>query len=209
MTTFRNRFGEDKAKFKAYVKDMRTYNEILEKCLIAMAKAVQNDFMGKPITKVFTNKLTRLFSEDVATFDVQTSNYDNDKIIKVRVVSKGIKYIYDCEYDLRNSITFSKGTCTNDKRFTEESVNEIIKLINYNRIKVAQYEDAAKHFDKYVKAYNKAVNTFVRTMENINPIFADISKAQDMSYQCSGVKNIELWKWDNEFKKSVETYVLK
>ena len=29
-----------------------------------------------------------------------------------------------------------------------------------------------------------------------------------MSYQCSGVKNIELWKWDNEFKESVAPYVL-
>ena len=98
--------------------------------------------------------------------------------------------------------------CTKDNCFTEESVNAIIAKINHNRVILATYEDAAKNLKQYIRKYEKAVNTYVRTMENINSIFADISKAQDMSYQCSGVKNIELWKWDDEFKKSVEPYVL-
>ena len=56
--------------------------------------------------------------------------------------------------------------------------------------------------------YEKAVDIYVRTMENINPIFADINNAQTMSYICNGVERIELWKWDDEFKKSVEPYIL-
>ena len=98
--------------------------------------------------------------------------------------------------------------CTRDNRFTEESVNAIIAKINRNRFVVAQYEDAAKNLNKYIKMYEKAVNLYVRTMENINPVFADISNAQTMSYTCNGVKNIELWKWDDEFKKCVEPYIL-
>lgn len=214
MNTFREKFGEDKAKFKAYVKDLRKYNDILEQVLIVMAKTIKSDFIGKPINKVFTNKLTKIIGGDIVYFEVGMSDWSGEKYIRTKLAVDNILYKYDCSYDLNACITFyhgkngEKGVCTKDNRFTEESVNEIIKRINRNRLVVAQYEDAAKNLNKYIKMYEKAVNLYVRTMENINPVFADISKAQDMSYQCRGVKNIELWKWDDEFKKCVEPYIL-
>lgn len=214
MNTFREKFGEDKAKFKAYVKDLRKYNDILEQVLIVMAKTIKSDFIGKPINKVFTNKLTKIIGGDIVYFEVGMSDWSGEKYIRTKLAVDNILYKYDYSYDLNACITFyhgkngEKGVCTKDNRFTEESVNEIIKRINRNRLVVAQYEDAAKNLNKYIKMYEKAVNLYVRTMENINPVFADISKAQDMSYQCRGVKNIELWKWDDEFKKCVEPYIL-
>jgi hypothetical protein len=215
MNTFREKFGEDKIKFKAYVKDLRKYNDILEQVLIVMAKTIKSDFIGKPINKVFTNKLTKIIGSEIVSFEVETSDYTNEKSIRIELSANGITYKFDCGRALFTYITFYHNEtngipmCTEDNRFTEESVNAIIAKINHSRVVVATYEDAAKNLNKYIKKYEKAVNTYVRTMENINSIFADTSRAQDMSYQCSGVKNIELWKWDNEFKKGVEMYVLK
>ena len=214
MSTFIEKFGEDKAKFKAYVKDLRKYNDILEQVLIVMAKTIKSNFIGKPINKVFTNKLTNIIGSEIVSFEVETSAYTNEKSIRIVLSANGITYKYDCSHTLFTCITFYHNEtngipmCTKDNRFTEESVNAIIAKINYNRVVLATYEDAAKNLKQYIRKYEKAVNTYVRTMENINSIFADIRKAQDMSYQCSGVKNIELWKWDDEFKKSVEPYVL-
>ena len=214
MSTFIEKFGEDKAKFKAYVKDLRKYNDILEQVLIVMAKTIKSNFIGKPINKVFTNKLTNIIGSEIVSFEVETSDYSNEKSIHIVLSAKGITYKYDCSYTLFTCITFCHNErngipmCTKDNRFTEESVNAIIAKINHNRVVLATYEDAVKNLNKYIKKYEKAVNTYVRTMENINSIFADISKAQDMSYQCRGVKNIELWKWDDEFKKGVEPYIL-
>ena len=213
MNTFREKFGEDKAKFKAYVKDLRKYNDVLEQVLIVMAKTIKSDFIGKPINKVFTNKLTKIIGGDIVSFEVETCSYTNEKSIRITLSANGITYKIDCSHSLSTCITFyHKGNgapmCTRDNRFTEESVNAIIAKINRNRFVVAQYEDAAKNLNKYIKMYEKAVNLYVRTMENINPVFADISNAQTMSYTCNGVKNIELWKWDDEFKKCVEPYIL-
>lgn len=214
MNNFVKNFGEDKAKFKAYVKDLRKYNDILEQVLITMAKTIKSDFIGKPINKVFTNKLTKIIGGDIVCFEVDMNDWSGEKDIRIKLAVDNILYKHDCSYDLNACITFyhgkngEKGVCTKDNRFTEESVNEIIKRINRNRFVVAQYEDAVKNLNKYIKMYEKAVNTYVRTMENINPIFADINNAQTMSYICNGVERIELWKWDDEFKKSVEPYIL-
>ena len=196
MNNFVKNFGEDKAKFKAYVKDLRKYNDILEQVLITMAKTIKSDFIGKPINKVFTNKLTKIIGGDIVCFEVDMNDWSGEKYIRIKLAVDNILYKHDCSYDLNACITFyhgkngEKGVCTKDNRFTEESVNEIIKRINRNRLVVAQYEDAVKNLNKYIKMYEKAVNLYVRTMENINPVFADISNAQAMSYTCNGVKNI-------------------
>jgi hypothetical protein len=214
MNEFTKNFGEDKAKFKAYVKNLRKYNDILEQVLIVMAKTIKSNFIGKPINKVFTNKLTNIIGSEIVSFEVETSDYSNEKSIHIVLSANGITYKFDCSHTLCTCITFYHNErngipmCTKDNCFTEESVNAIIAKINHNRVVLATYEDAVKNLNKYIRKYEKAVDTYVRTMENINSIFADTSKAQDMSYQCRGVKNIELWKWDNEFKESVAPYVL-
>ena len=214
MNNFVKNFGEDKAKFKAYVKDLRKYNDILEQVLIVMAKTIKSDFIGKPINKVFTNKLTKIIGGDIVYFEVGTSDWTDEKYIRIKLAADDILYKHDCSYDLNACITFyhgknsKKGMCTDDNRFTEESVNEIIKRINRNRVVVAQYEDAAKNLKHYIKMYEKAVNLYVRTMENINPVFADINNAQTMSYTYNGVERIELQKWEKMFDPTVKQYVL-
>lgn len=214
MNNFVEKFGEDKAKFKAYVKDLRKYNDILEQVLITMAKTIKSDFIGKPINKVFTNKLTKIIGGDIVYFEVGMNDWSGEKYIHIKLAVDNILYKHDCSYDLNACITFyhgkngEKGMCTKDNRFTEESVNEIVKRINRNRVVVAQYEDAAKNLKHYIKMYEKAVNLYVRTMENINPVFADINNAQTMSYIYNGVERIELQKWEKMFDSTVERYVL-
>ena len=211
MNNFLTRFGEDKAKFKAYVKDLRKYNDIMEQVLIVMAKTIKSDFIGKPINKVFTNKIAKIIGNDIVCFDVCKIDWSDEKYIRINLAADNILYKHDCSYDLNACITFyhgEKGMCTKDNRFTEESVNEIVKRINRNRVVVAQYEDAAKNLKHYIKMYEKAVNLYVRTMENINPIFADINNAQNMSYIHNGVERIELQKWEKMFDPTVEQYIL-
>lgn len=215
INEFIKTFGEDKTKFKTFVtKDLRTYNKELEHVLLVMAKTIQSDFIGKPINKVFINKLTKVLGEGVATFELETSDWTKEKILTIRVAAKDVKYKNDCIFKLCTCITFSKGSpstraiCTSDNRFMEECVNAIIEIINRNRRTMATFEDAAKHLNRYIKLYEKAVNTYVRTMEGINPIFADISTAQTMSYCCNGVKNIELMAWENAFYPTVEQVTL-
>ena len=214
MNEFVKRFGENKPKFKAYVKDLRKYNNVLENVLIIMAKTIQSDFIGKPITKVFTNKINAIIGEKVGKLELNTSEWSGEKFIDIKLVAENIIYKYECRLDLRACVTFDHGSasckakCTPDNRFTEESVNAIIDVINYNRFKIAMFNDASKHLTQYIKKYEKAVNLFVRTMENINPIFADIDAAQTMSYCHNNIANIELMKWDNEFKATMKPYVL-
>ena len=153
MNEFVSRFGEDKVKFKAYVKDLRKYNNELERVLIIMAQTIQSGFIimaqtiqsgfiGKPITKVFTNKLNAIIGEKVGKFELGTSDWTNEKFINIKLVAENIIYKYECKNDLRACITFYHGSpsckarCTPDNRFTEDSVNEIITAINYNRFKV-------------------------------------------------------------------------
>lgn len=214
MNEFVSRFGEDKAKFKAYVKDLRKYNNELECVLIIMAQTIQSGFIGKPITKVFTNKLNAIIGEKVGRFELGTSDWNNEKFINIKLVAENIIYKYECRVDLRAGVTFEHGSasckakCTPDNRFTEDSVNAIIAVINYNRFKVAMFEDASKHLNQYIRLYEKAVNQFVRTMECINPLFADINNAQTMSYTYNGVERIELQKWEKMFSPTVEQCVL-
>ena len=214
MNEFVKRFGEDKAKFKAYVKDLRKYNNELERVLIIMAKTIQSDFIGKPITKVFTNKLNAIIGEKVGRFELGTSDWNNEKFINIKLVAEKITYKYECKLDLRTCITFDHGSasckakCSPDNRFTEDSINEIIATINYNRFKVAMFEDASKHLNQYIKLYEKAVNLFVRTMEGINPLFADISNAQNMSYCHNNIKNIELMLWEHTYEPTVPKLTL-
>lgn len=209
MNEIVSRFGEDKAKFKTYVKDLRKYNDILEQVLIIMAKTIQNEFIGKPITRVVTNKLNAIIGDKVCMLELNKSEWTNEKYININL------YKYECNHDLRACITFYHGSssckarCTPDNRFTEESVNAIIETINYNRLKMAIFEDASKHFNQYIRLYENAINLFVRTMEDINPLFADINAAQNMSYCHKNIANIELMKWDNAFKETIEPYVLK
>ena len=215
MNEIVSRFGEDKAKFKAYVKDLRKYNSELERVLIIIAKTIQSDFIGKPITQVVTNKLNAIIGDKVGMLELNKSEWTNEKYININLVAENIIYKYECNHDLRACITFYHGSssckarCTPDNRFTEESVNAIIEIINYNRLKMAIFEDASKHFNQYIRLYEKAVNLFVRTMEDINPLFADINAAQNMSYSHKNIANIELMKWDNAFKETIEPYVLK
>ena len=214
MNEFVSRFGEDKAKFKAYVKDLRKYNNELERVLIIMAQTIQSDFIGKPITKVFTNKLNTIIGEKVGRFELGTSDWSNEKFINIKLVAENIIYKYECRVDLRAGVTFEHGSasckakCTPDNRFTEDSVNAIIAVINYNRFKVAMFEDASKHLNQYIKLYEKAVNQFVRTMEGINPLFADISAAQNMSYSHNNIKNIELMLWEHTYEPTVPKLTL-
>lgn len=214
MNEFVSRFGEDKAKFKAYVKDLRKYNNELERVLIIMAQTIQSGFIGKPITKVFTNKLNAIIGEKVGRFELGTSDWSNEKFINIKLVAENIIYKYECRVDLRAGVTFEHGSasckakCTPDNRFTEDSVNAIIEVINYNRFKVAMFEDASKHLNQYIRLYEKAVNQFVRTMEGINPLFADISAAQNMSYCHNNIKNIELMLWEHTYEPTVPKLTL-
>ena len=214
MNEFVKRFGEDKAKFKAYVKDLRKYNNELERVLIIMAQTIQSDFIGKPITKVFTNKLNAIIGEKVGRFELGTSDWSNEKYINIKLVAENIIYKYECRVDLHAGVTFEHGSasckakCTPDNRFTQESVNAIIDAINYNRFKVAMFEDASKHLNQYIKLYEKAVNLYVRTMEGINPLFADISNAQTMSYCHNNIKNIELMLWEHTYEPTVPKLTL-
>jgi hypothetical protein len=214
MNEIVSRFGEDKAKFKAYVKDLRKYNDILEQVLIIMAKTIQSEFIGKPITRAVTNKLNAIIGDKVGMLELNKSEWTNEKYININLVAENITYKYECNHDLRACITFYHGSpsckarCTPDNRFTEESVNEIIEIINYNRLKVAIFEDASKHFNQYIRLYEKAVNLFVRTMEGINPLFADINTAQNMSYCHKNIKNIELMLWEHTYEPTVPKLTL-
>jgi hypothetical protein len=70
------------------------------------------------------------------------------------------------------------------------------------------FEDASKHLNQYIKLYEKAVNQFVRTMEGINPLFADISNAQNLSYCHNNIKNIELMLWEHTYEPTVSKLTL-
>ena len=138
MNEFVSRCGEDKAKFKAYVKDLRKYNNELERVLIIMAQTIQSDFIGKPITKVFTNKLNAIIGEKVGRFELGTSDWSNEKFINIKLVAENIIYKYECRVDLRAGVTFDHGSasckakCTPDNRFTEDSVNAIQSICAHN-----------------------------------------------------------------------------
>ena len=179
-----------------------------------MAQTIQSNFIGKPITKVFTNKLNAIIGEKVGRFELGTSDWSNEKFINIKLVAENIIYKYECRVDLRAGVTFDHGSasckakCTPDNRFTEDSVNAIIAVINYNRFKVAMFEDASKHLNQYIKLYEKAVNQFVRTMEGINPLFADISNAQNLSYCHNNIKNIELMLWEHTYEPTVPKLTL-
>lgn len=199
MSTYLRDFGENEKKFKTFVKDLRAYNNRLEIAYIAMAKLIRNEFIGKPIGKKFYNRFVAVVG-NYYRVEFDETKLNHKKFIGIdlntRYVRADIRTVLSCYINFEFNF------------FTENDVKIIVERINLNRERVAKYEDAAKHFKKYIKQYEKAVNLFVRTMESINPIFADISVAQNISYTYDKIPRFELFKWDEEFKQTLEPYVL-
>ena len=217
MNQFREYFGCDKETFKTYVKNLVAYNAELEKVYIAMIEEIKNRSLNKQINKVFANRVMDVFPEGTVEVAIgSASMWDNNKKISVRIHTKkfgGMEYKIENELltdvsFLNKSDQYRKANVTNDNRFIEASIDEIVSVINANRKRVNRMQDAVKHIEKHLKTIANATTKFIETMETVNPVFVDVANTCQIVYSSCvrDLKGFKYSKYDDELDKSVELY---
>ena len=217
MNQFREYFGCDKETFKDYVKNLAAYNVELEKVFVAMIEEIKNRSLGKQINKVFANRVMEVFPEGTVDVVIGSANtWDNNKEISVRIRTKkfgGMEQKIERELatnvSFRNKSDYYRGSsATNDNRFIEASIDEIVSVININRKRVARLQDAVKNMDKQLNIIENATKKFIETMETVNSVFVDMGNVSQVVYS-SCIPNLPSFKYDKydkELDKSVELY---
>ena len=219
MNQFREYFGCDKETFKDYVKNLSAYNIELEKVFVAMIEEIKNRSLGKQINKVFANRVMEVFPEGTVDVVIGSANtWDNNKKISVRICTKkfgGMENEIEGELatnvSFRNKSDYYRGSsATNDNRFIEASIDEIVSVININRKRVARLQDAVKNMDKQLNTIENAIKKFIETMETVNSVFVDMGDVSQVVYS-SCIPNLPSFKYDKydkELDKSVELYTI-
>ena len=217
MNQFREYFGCDKETFKDYVKNLSAYNVELEKVFVAIIEEIKNRSLGKQINKVFANRVMEVFPEGTVDVVIGSANtWDNNKEISVRIRTKkfgGMEQKIERELatnvSFRNKSDYYRGSsATNDNRFIEASIDEIVSVININRKRVARLQDAVKNMDKQLNIIENATKKFIETMETVNSVFVDMGNVSQVVYS-SCIPNLPSFKYDKydkELGKSVELY---
>ena len=217
MNQFREYFGCDKETFKDYVKNLAAYNVELEKVFVTMIEEIKNRSLGKQINKVFANRVMEVFPEGTVDVVIGSANtWDNNKEISVRIRTKkfgGMEQKIERELatnvSFRNKSDYYRGSsATNDNRFIEASIDEIVSVININRKRVARLQDAVKNMDKQLNIIENATKKFIETMETVNSVFVDMGNVSQVVYS-SCIPNLPSFKYDKydkELDKSVELY---
>ena len=217
MNQFREYFGCDKETFKDYVKNLSAYNVELEKVFVTMIEEIKNRSLGKQINKVFANRVMEVFPEGTVDVVIGSANtWDNNKEISVRIRTKkfgGMEQKIERELatnvSFRNKSDYYRGSsATNDNRFIEASIDEIVSVININRKRVARLQDAVKNMDKQLNIIENATKKFIETMETVNSVFVDMGNVSQVVYS-SCIPNLPSFKYDKydkELDKSVELY---
>ena len=219
MDQFREYFGCDKETFKDYVKNLSAYNVELEKVFVTMIEEIKNRSLGKQINKVFANRVMEVFPEGTVDVVIGSANtWDNNKEISVRIRTKkfgGMEQKIERELatnvSFRNKSDYYRGSsATNDNRFIEASIDEIVSVININRKRVARLQDAVKNMDKQLNIIENATKKFIETMETVNSVFVDMGNVSQVVYS-SCIPNLPSFKYDKydkELDKSVELYTI-
>jgi len=217
MSNFRESFGCDKETFKNYVENLVAYNIELEKVFVAMINEIKNRSLGKQINKVFANRVMEVFPEGTVGVAIGSANmWDNNKKISVHINTKNFGGMeYKIENELLTDVSFlnksdyyNKNNVTQDNRFIEASIDEIVSVINTNRKRVARLQDAIKNMDKQLAIIEKATKKFVETMETVNSVFIDLGNISQIVYK-SCIPNLPSFKYDKydkELDKSVKLY---
>ena len=217
MNQFREYFGCDKETFKDYVKNLSAYNVELEKVFVAIIEEIKNRSLGKQINKVFANRVMEVFPEGTVDVVIGSANtWDNNKEISVRIRTKKFGGMEQkIERELATNVSFHNksdyyrgSSATNDNRFIEASIDEIVSVININRKRVARLQDAVKNMDKQLNIIENATKKFIETMETVNSVFVDMGNVSQVVYS-SCIPNLPSFKYDKydkELDKSVELY---
>lgn len=219
MNQFKEYFGCDKETFKDYVKNISAYNVELEKVFVAIIEEIKNRSLGKQINKVFANRVMEVFPEGTVDVVIGSANtWDNNKKISVHIRTKkfgGMENKIEGELatnvSFRNKSDYYRGSsATNDNRFIEASIDEIVSVININRKRVARLQDAVKNMDKQLNTIKNAIKKFIETMETVNSVFVDMGNVSQVVYS-SCIPNLPSFKYDKydkELDKSVELYTI-
>lgn len=189
---FQEKFKGNVQVLKDFAKGLREYNNQLELVYLAMIEEIQTRSLGKDINNVFAKRVATAIGDKIkCVISAGYAEYScsGEKVVKVLLTDE--KYSHT-NHDYRKSVTceinfghgnqYEKAGATKDNKFIEDSIQTIVNIINHNRKNVADYEDAASKAEKQVKKINKAINTFLRTMEEVNPMFVDSNATIELSY---------------------------
>lgn len=206
MNEFAQNFNNNEQQLKMFVEQLQDYNNILESIYVKMIEEIKSNFLGKKITKAFGNKIETLFN-GVCLVSVRKGIY-HDEQKEISIVLSDYRY----EYNLRNSatsmITCKYGeNCTELGEFNEDTIQEIVNIINTNRYRVARYKDALKNYKKHKKILEKAAEDFIAKMESINPIFVDYTAISNL-YGVSPKIHFDFNKYESAIKAGLETFAL-
>lgn len=154
------------------------------------AKELFKKWDGKMLNKRFANQLQYLFPETItgshADFRGDMQPYTRKKISIYYGQDWGDKKfsisLYPCGYDVEQEIhtdfrfqkpnRYCNGVITSGDRINaEEAIKALQTLIDRNNEIVWRYNDAIKNWDKYLNAYNAALENLWATIRQINPYF--------------------------------------
>jgi hypothetical protein len=173
--------------------------EYAETCNRVWAKAIEllrTKCDGKQLNKRFADALNAAFENELYTF------YDGRKVPNINVSirtsygdNKEIAiWLQQRCYNYNNRACYYDGNVWGkyvalDKKYFEDGkvvahrlIPAIERVMGGNRVLIYKLQDAAKNFDKYRAAYEKAKSAFITACEKINPMFVEDDVRTYISY---------------------------
>lgn len=171
-----------------HYREVRMYVDTCNKVWEAATKLLREKYNGKPMTKRFTNELNEQFAflkhrysygAEVPLVNICLQDKWGDKELKI--------YIRKDRYDFGNRsyiisddvygdyVTLYRQECYDScGNINAEAICKRIEMaVDSNRQVVYRLADAAKNYDRWVRAYAKAKRNFLDAVGKINPMFVE------------------------------------
>ena len=171
-----------------HYREVRQYADTCNKVWEAAMKLLREKYNGKPMTRRFTNELNEQFAflkfklsygPEVPLVNVCLQDKWGDKELRI--------YIRKDSYDFLNHsyrisdevygdyVTLYTRECydANGNIDAEKICKRIEMAIDSNRQTIYRLADAAKSYDRWIKAYAKAKRAFLDAVGKINPMFVE------------------------------------
>lgn len=176
-----------KERVKMHAKYVCEYATTVNQVWEAAIKLIREKYDGKQLTKRLTNELNEMFKDKTMSYkDGRTFPLINvgimerfgDKEIYIHLQSRS--YCFNGEWHYYDEEIYGKDVtlysdCYNsDGTIKAERLCKRIEMqIDSNRELMYRLKDAAKNYDKWLKAYQKARRTFLDAVGKINPMFVE------------------------------------
>ena len=203
-------YSTTKEQVQMHAKYVCEYAETLNRVWNAATELLLSKWNGKALNRRFCTQLNEMFANETITgyegrqfplINVSIDDSWGNKDIRIYVAKRSYDYHNQCCYFDKE--VYGNTVSLHDKCYDKEGhliaevvVKRIEMCIDSNRKLIYKLQDAAKNFDRYKKAYDKAKRAFLDACSKINHMFVETDLR---TYQYNA-------QWDVEMEQTLGIY---